>query len=60
VIWRFSPRLSKEFLDSELKSLGPLVFGEEYDLQFNDDSLAMFASALIERAFTDEVRPLWQ
>jgi hypothetical protein len=54
------PRLSREFLENELKELGPLRFGEEYDLQFNDSMLAMFPMRLIERAFTSEVRPLWQ
>jgi hypothetical protein len=53
------PRLSKEFLDSELKALGGLAFSEEYGLEFNDASTAMFPSALIKRAFTSEVRPLW-
>lgn len=54
------PRLSKEFLESELKALGGLAFAEEYDLAFNDSSLQMFPSALIEAAFNDpSVRPLW-
>jgi hypothetical protein len=54
------PRLSKEFLDGELKALGALAFSEEYDLAFNDNVEALFSSALIARAFSEEVRPLWQ
>jgi hypothetical protein len=55
------PRLTKEVLDRELKALGGLAFSEEFGLQFNDDQLAMFPTALIERAFNDPtVRPLWQ
>lgn len=55
------PRLTKEKLDAELKALGGLAYSEEYGLQFNDDQLAMFPSALIERAFNDDtVKPLFQ
>ena len=54
------PRLSKEFLDGELKALGPLAFSEEYQLEFRDNALAVFSGHLIERAFSQEVRALWQ
>ena len=53
------PRISAGYLDEELKRLGPLQFGEEFMLAFNDSSMAAFASAIIERAFSSEVRPLW-
>jgi hypothetical protein len=53
------PRLSKEFLDSELRALGPRIFSEEYSLAFLDDQLAMFPSALIEAAFDNDLKPLW-
>jgi terminase large subunit-like protein len=53
------PRLSKEFLAEELRELGPAMFGQEYELQFIDDAEAVFTVDLINRAFTDEVRPLW-
>ena len=54
------PRLSKEFLDGELKALGPLAYSEEYQLEFRDNALAVFSGHLIERAFCPEVRALWQ
>lgn len=53
------PRLSAEFLESELRNLGAVAFGEEYLLEFHDDQMAMWNTKLIERAFTDEVTPLW-
>jgi hypothetical protein len=53
------PRLSKEFLDEELRELGPLAFSEEYGLEFRDNFESVFNSELIARAFTSEVRPLW-
>jgi hypothetical protein len=53
------PRISKEFLDEELRELGPARFSEEYELVFRDDDEAVFPVAVIERAFSREVRPLW-
>jgi hypothetical protein len=53
------PRISQEFLDEELKQLGPLAFSEEYQLAFNDASTSAFQSAIVEKAFSAEVRPLW-
>jgi hypothetical protein len=53
------PRLSKEFLAEELRELGPLLFKQEYGLEFISDAEAMFNSALIAAAFSEEVRPLW-
>jgi hypothetical protein len=54
------PRISKEFLAEELKELGALRYSEEYSLEFIDDDSAVFPSAIINAAFTNEVRPLWQ
>ena len=53
------PRLSQEFLDEELRELGPMMFKQEYELVFLDDAEAMFNQGLIAAAFTDEVRLLW-
>jgi hypothetical protein len=53
------PRLMPEFLAEEKRALGPLAYSEEYELAFNEPDEAMFATALIDRAFTSEVRPLW-
>jgi hypothetical protein len=53
------PRISREFLQQELKDLGPAKFAQEYDLEFADSESAAFMGELIERAFSDEVRPLW-
>jgi len=53
------PRLSPEFLQNELRQLGPTAYAQEYALEFFDDERAMFASAMIDAAFRSEVRPLW-
>jgi hypothetical protein len=53
------PRISKEFLADELKNLGPARYSEEYELAFVDDAANAFPTAIIERAFTTEVEPLW-
>ena len=52
-------RLSPEFLAEEKRELGPLRYAEEYELAFNEADEAVFSSAMIDRAFTDAVRPLW-
>jgi phage FluMu gp28-like protein len=53
------PRISKEWLAEELKELGAARFSEEYGLEFRDDDEAAFPVAVIENAFTTEVKPLW-
>ena len=52
-------RLSAEFLAEERKALGALAYSEEYELAFNEPDEAMFATALIDRAFTSEVQAIW-
>jgi hypothetical protein len=53
------PRISKTFLAEERKALGELLFRQEYLCEFVDNDEQIFSGALIERALTDEVRPLW-
>jgi hypothetical protein len=52
------PRISRAFLEQELKDLGPAKYSQEYDLEFVDAETQAFMGELIEQAFTDEVRPL--
>jgi len=54
------PRISKEFLDEELRELGAQRFSEEYGLEFLEPDEAVFPTAVIDRAFTEEVTPLWK
>jgi hypothetical protein len=56
---RECPRLSKEFLAEEKRELGPTMYRQEYELEFLDDSEALFTTEIIARAFSPEVRPLW-
>jgi hypothetical protein len=53
------PRISPEFLQEELRELGQLRFSEEYGLEFLEPLDSVFSSEIIDRAFTDDVRPLW-
>jgi hypothetical protein len=53
------PRISHEFLADERRELGAMRFSEEYELSWNEPDENMFATALIDRAFTADVRPLW-
>jgi hypothetical protein len=54
------PRITKEFLESELRSIGGARFAEEYQLAFTDGQTQMIPSVLIDSAFSDHtVRPLW-
>lgn len=53
------PRISKEFLDEQMKLLGPTRYAEEYNCEFIDSDDSAFPTDIIDRAFTNEVRPLW-
>jgi hypothetical protein len=53
-------RISKEWLDEERRTLGEAVFEQEYLCRFVQNDEAAFPTWIIEKAFTDEVRPLWQ
>jgi hypothetical protein len=53
------PRLSKDFLAEELRELGPMMFKQEYELEFLDDAEAMFTVEVVERAFTLEISAIW-
>ena len=53
------PRISSDFLSEELKELGALRFSEEYGLEFSDEAESAFPTAIIAKAFTVEVAPLW-
>jgi len=54
------PRISKEFLAEELRELGQQRFSEEYGLAFLDPDEAVFSTAIIDAAFSNEVKPLWK
>jgi len=53
------PRISKQFLEEELRELGAQRFSEEYGLEFLEPDEAVFPTAIIDAAFTNEVLPLW-
>jgi hypothetical protein len=53
------PRISPEFLEEERLSLGEWWFLQEYMCRFMDTVDQVFATEVVERAVTDEVKPLF-
>jgi hypothetical protein len=53
------PRISREFLEEEMATIGPMRFAAEYECTFTDDDQQFFASELIEAALSNEVQPIW-
>jgi hypothetical protein len=49
------PRISKEFLEEERATLGPLWFAQEYECQFIDAMSSVFNLEAIEQVFAEEV-----
>jgi hypothetical protein len=53
------PRISAEFLAEERTSLPARVFRQEYECSFEETEDQVFSYEEIERAMTDEIRPLF-
>ena len=53
------PRISKEFLEEERRTLPPLFFQSEYMCEFVDTIDQVFASAFVHAAISAEVQPLF-
>ena len=54
------PRIAQSFLDEQLRLLGPTRYAEEYNCEFLDGEDSAFPTDIIDRAFTMEIKPLWQ
>ena len=52
------PRIAREFLDEERATMGERWFRQEYLCEFEDSVSGVFGREQIERAITDEVKPL--
>ena len=52
------PRISKTFLENELRDHGDLYFAREYMCEFSDSAFSFFGSDMIEAAFNCEAEPL--
>jgi hypothetical protein len=52
------PRITKEFLDAERKSLGDFWFRQEYMSEFGENEENVFSHTLIMEAIDDQIRPL--
>jgi hypothetical protein len=53
------PRISREFLEEESASLPPFIFRQEYECSFEETEDQVFTTDMIDRALTDEVKPLF-
>jgi len=53
------PRISEGFLEEERASLPPFIFRQEYECSFEETEDQVFTTDLIDRAVTDEVKPLF-
>jgi len=52
------PRIAPEFLAQERRTMGERWLRQEYLCEFVDEVSGVFERDLVERAFTDEVKPL--
>jgi phage FluMu gp28-like protein len=52
------PRISTKFLDEERKTMGDRWFRQEYLCEFTDSQFSVFDRDLLERALSDDVKPL--
>jgi hypothetical protein len=53
------PRISEEFLEEERASLPPFIFRQEYGCSFEELEDQVFTTDMIDRAVTEEVKPLF-
>jgi hypothetical protein len=53
------PRISEGFLEQERASLPPFIFRQEYECSFEETEDQVFTTDMIDRAVTDEVKPLF-
>jgi hypothetical protein len=56
---RDCPRISETFLEEERNALPPFIYRQEYECSFEDTEDQVFTSDMIDRALTDEVKPLF-
>ena len=52
------PRIRREFLEEERATMGERWFRQEYLCEFEDSVSGVFDRELVDRAITDEVKPL--
>jgi hypothetical protein len=53
------PRIPEAFLREEKKTLPPFIYRQEYECSFEETEDQVFTHEMIDRAVTDEVRPLF-
>lgn len=55
-----NPRITKEFLADEQRSLGSTWYRQEYMCSFEDTTNAVFPYDLVMDALSEDVHPLWE
>ncbi len=53
-------RISAEFLAEERRTLGEMIYRQEYMCEFVQNDEQVFPTEIIAAAFTDQVTPLWR
>ena len=52
------PRIPRDFLEEERATMGDRWYRQEYLCEFEETMSGVFARELVERAITDDVKPL--
>ena len=52
------PRIGRAFLEEERATMGERYFRQEYLCEFAESTGGVFEREMVERAITDEVKPL--
>jgi hypothetical protein len=52
--------ISKEFLDEEMRALGPMRYAQEYECSFIDAETSVFNSDLIDAALVNDFMPFFE
>jgi hypothetical protein len=53
------PRITPEFLEEERATLPPFIYRQEYECSFEETEDQVFTTDILDRAVTDEVKPLF-
>lgn len=53
------PRITEDFLEDEMRELGPTMYSQEYLCEFQDLETAVFSTALIQAAVSADIPVLW-
>jgi hypothetical protein len=58
ITWEQIPRFKPSYIERTRRRIGEWMFRQEFGCEFVDDAEQMFATALVEAAFSPDVQPL--